>query len=44
MAGISYLLTIFLPALFFSFSSLEKFIGIAESRKLTAGKSSDIVH
>lgn len=44
LAGIMYLLTLFLPALFFNFSSLEKFIKIAEPRKLTAGKSSDIVH
>lgn len=44
MAGIMYLLNLFLPALFFNFSSLEKLIKIAEPRKLTAEKSSDIVH
>lgn len=44
MAGITYLLTLFLPALFCNFSSLEKFIKITEPRKPSAGKSSDIVH
>lgn len=41
--GITYLLTLFLPALF-DFSSLEKFINISESRKLTPGKNSEIEH
>lgn len=41
---IVYLSTLFLPAFFFNFSSLEKSIKIAEPRELVAWKSSGIAH